>query len=118
MATPEQRKRRAAQRATAARVQARSNARGRARKGPSTAITRANTRAQISKAEKWASGEETPRGSLERKQAARMASLAKQGRVDPRFYDALKQYFYHKKTDNTPNDADEEYDTDADEDEE
>lgn len=94
MATAEQRARRAAQRATAARVKASRSGRSQPRTGLSRTVGRAATKAQVRQAEAWLNGTEKPTGKLERHQAARMASLAMYGKANPDFYNAFKQYFY------------------------
>lgn len=67
-------------------------------KGLSKAVSTSGRHAQLTMAEDWYTGKATPTTKLEKKQAARLASLSKLGRVDPKFYNAFKQYFYHDET--------------------
>jgi hypothetical protein len=89
--------RRAAQRATAARLrEARQTGRPYKRVVP-RAITAPSRQAQEQYARDVASGKipEPAKGTPEARQLARMASRARWGKADPAFYDAFKKYFYH-----------------------
>lgn len=100
MATPEQRARRAAQRATAANV----------RKGRGyTPVVPRSTRAAVRHGREaygdrlLASGERPPKGSPEGNNLASLAALARHGKADPKYL-AFKDYWYHKNDEK--NDAD------------
>jgi hypothetical protein len=95
VASPEQRRRQSAQRANARRL---SEARRSHRPVPKTlprAVSAARERAEREFARRVATGEHTPQNNLERKQAARLGAYAAQGKINPAFYAALSQYFYH-----------------------
>lgn len=103
-----------AQRETARFVRERATAKRQHTPLPSRAATpttrAASKGAQASQASDWVAGRSEPKGSLERKQAARMAALADQGKVDPKFL-SLQKYWYHKKLDDK-NEADAESESD------
>lgn len=116
--------RRAAQRATAARVREARQTGQPYRSVVPAGIRRASRQAQERYARDVASGKEPypPQGTPEARQLARMGSLSYWGKTDPQFLAAFEQYFYHDEKNrqaqmNENEDVDEYYD-EADEDEE
>ena len=107
MATPEQRARRRAQRETAKRLEGKRY----------TPVIPSGTKAGA-RAAREAYGHRVmagtdprpPKGSREGKNLARLAALAKTGKVDPAFEAAFKDYWYHKNDEK--NEADIEDDAD------
>jgi hypothetical protein len=106
--------RRAAQRATAARLrEARETGRPYRRVVP-RAITARSWQAQEQYARDVISGKEPEpaKGTPESRQLARMASYARWGKADPAFYEAFSKYFYkiEGRREDEDEDVDEYYD--------
>lgn len=87
----------AAQRATAKRVREARQRGGRYRPVSPSAARKAVARSQVEYATAVANGDEPmpAPGTPEARQLARMGSLSRWHKADPRFYDMFKQYFYH-----------------------
>ena len=112
MATDEQRARRAAQRATAARVHGR---------GKYTPVIPRSTRAAVRAArESYAkdvlAGREPypPNGSREAKNLASLASKARWGKADAAYEAAFSKYWYHKEDEKNEADLEDNADYEAD----
>jgi hypothetical protein len=109
MATPEQRLRRRAQRDTAARVKAARQPHAKYQKVLPKSITEPYRKRLAAHAYDVMAGRAPApaKGTLEARQLARLASLARHGKADPRFEAAFKQYWYNDKEEEEEEDEEE-----------